>query len=139
MHSLTDAMHTVSRGRCAVIDRQGFGPSPNTHGARHDPLQDLQDAACDGAQSRARMAKSVLTMNAFLSHIDMAPVFYGVILAVGVFSMLNKLLRFDVLGFAVEAGTFFVVFSMHKGTLTGGMSAAICALIVGVLYKRVLR
>lgn len=85
------------------------------------------------------MAQSVFIMNAFLGHIDMAPVFYGVILAVGIFSMLRKLLRLELITFSVEVFIFYLVFSMHKGTLTGGMSAAVCALIVGLLFKRFVR
>jgi hypothetical protein len=85
------------------------------------------------------MAQGVFTMNAFLSHIDMAPVFYGVILAVGIFSMLRKLLRFELITFSVELSVFYIVFRMHSGTLTGGLSAAICALIVGLTFKAFVR
>lgn len=74
-------------------------------------------------------------MGAFFGHIDAAPLFYGVLLAVGIFSMLRKMLTFDFFTLAVEVVVFYVVFSMHKGTLTGGMSAAICALIVGLFFK----
>ncbi len=78
-------------------------------------------------------------MLAALSHIDMAPLFYGVILAIGIFSMLHKLRRGQIFTLAVELIVFFTVFSMHKGTLTGGMSAAIASLIVGLGIKRFLR
>lgn len=78
-------------------------------------------------------------MLAAFSHIDAAPLFYGVLLAIGVFSMLHKVKTSQWLTLAVEIFTFYVVFSMHKGTLTGGMSAAICALIVGLAFKRFMR
>ncbi|OOV05777.1 hypothetical protein [Rhodoferax fermentans] len=78
-------------------------------------------------------------MNGFFGHIDAAPLFYGLLLAIGIFSMLRKLLKFDLGTLAVEVIVFYVVFSMHKGTLTGGMSAAICALIVGLAFKLVVR
>jgi len=78
-------------------------------------------------------------MNVLLSHVSLEPLFYGVLLAAGVFSILSKLLRGQFFVLAVEVITFFVVFSMHKGTLTGGLSAAICALIVGLLIKPFLR
>lgn len=78
-------------------------------------------------------------MSGFFGHVDAAPLFYGLLLAIGVLSMLNKLLSFDWLTLAIELITFYVVFSMHKGTLTGGMSAAICALIVGLVFKRFVR
>lgn len=85
------------------------------------------------------MAEGVSAMNAFLSHIDMAPLFYGVILAVGIFSMIFKFMRGDWLALFIELSIFYIVFSMHRGTLTGGMSAAVCALIVGFLFKRFTR
>ena len=85
------------------------------------------------------MAKSVLNMSGFFGHIDAAPLFYGLLLAIGIFSMLKKLLTFDWLTLTIEVIVFYVVFSMHKGTLTGGMSAAICALIVGLLFKTFVR
>lgn len=88
------------------------------------------------------MAQGVFTMNAFLSHIDLAPVFYGVLLCAGVYSLLFKLLRGNFLTFAVELGVFYVVFKMHGGTVLGGLSAAICALLVGLtlkLFKRIVR
>jgi len=78
-------------------------------------------------------------MGAFFGHIDAAPLFYGVLLAVGIFSMLRKILKLDLAALAVEVIVFYVVFSMHKGTLTGGMSAAICALIVGMFFKLFVR
>jgi hypothetical protein len=78
-------------------------------------------------------------MGAFFGHIDAAPLFYGLLLAIGIFSMLRKLLMLDIATLAVEVFVFYVVFSMHKGTLTGGMSAAICALIVGLFFKRFVR
>lgn len=85
------------------------------------------------------MEAGVLTMNAFLSHIDMAPLFYGVILAVGIFSMLHKLLSGRFVLFAVEAGVFWLVFSLHKGSLTGGMSAAVASLIVSFVIGPFMR
>ena len=78
-------------------------------------------------------------MNGFFGHIDAAPLFYGLILAIGIFSMMRKFLVLDIIGLIVEVGVFWIVFSMHKGTMTGGMSAAICALIVGLFFKRFVR
>lgn len=78
-------------------------------------------------------------MLAALSHIDMAPLFYGAILAVGVLNLLHKLRTAQFLVLAVECAVFYIVFSMHRGTLTGGMAAAIAALIVGLVLKRFMR
>jgi len=85
------------------------------------------------------MAQGVLTMNGFFGHVDAAPLFYGLLLAIGIFSMILKFMRGQWLTLAVEVSVFYIVFSMHKGTLTGGMSAAICALIVGLAFKRFVR
>jgi len=81
------------------------------------------------------MAEGVSAMNAFLSHIDLAPVFYGVLLCIGVYSLMYKLMRGNFVTFAVELGVFYVVFKMHGGTVLGGLSAAIAALIVGLTLK----
>ncbi len=78
-------------------------------------------------------------MNGFFGHIDAAPLFYGMVLALGIFSMLYKFVRGQWLTLIVELSVFAIVFSMHKGTLTGGLSAAICALLVGLMFKRVVR
>lgn len=78
-------------------------------------------------------------MSGFFGHIDAAPLFYGLLLAIGVLSMLHKLLVLDWLALSVEGLVFYVVFSMHKGTMTGGFSAAICALIIGFVFRRFVR
>jgi len=78
-------------------------------------------------------------MSGFFGHMDAAPLFYGLLLAIGILSMLHKLLKLDWLTLGVEVTVFYIVFSMHKGTLTGGLSAAICALIVGFVFKRFVR
>jgi len=85
------------------------------------------------------MAQGVLAMNVLLSHIDMAPVFYGVLLLIGVYSLMYKLMRGNFVAFAVELGVFYIVFKMHGGTVLGGLSAAICALLVGLTFKLFVR
>jgi hypothetical protein len=79
---------------------------------------------------------ALLIMSGFFGHIDAAPLFYGLLLAIGVLSMLHKLLSLDWVALIVEAGVFYVVFSFHKGSMTGGMAAAICALIIGTVFRR---
>ena len=78
-------------------------------------------------------------MSGFFGHIDAAPLFYGLLLAIGMLSLLRKLLVLDLVALAVELGVFYIVFSMHKGTMTGGFAAAIAALIVGLVFKRFVR
>lgn len=71
-----------------------------------------------------------------LGHIDMMPLFYGVIMFLGIWSMWAKLMSGNIFGFAIEAGVFWLVFSMHGGTMAGGFSAMIAALLFGVFFGR---
>lgn len=71
-------------------------------------------------------------MNIALGHIDAGPLIYGIVLALGVYSILYKMRRLMIVPLIAELATFVTVFSLHKGTMTGGMSAAIASLIVGL-------
>jgi len=61
----------------------------------------------------------------------MMPLFYGIIMFIGIWSMWRKLTRLNIFGFLVEAGVFWLVFSMHGGTMAGGFAAMVCALLAG--------
>lgn len=74
-----------------------------------------------------------------IGHFDVAPLIYGVIVFLGIWSMWHKLQRGKYLAFAVEAGVFWLVFAMHGGSMTGGMAAAVAALIAGTVLPRTLR
>lgn len=67
---------------------------------------------------------------------DLAPLFYGLIMFLGVWSMWHKLTHGHLLGFAVEAGVFWLLFSLHGGTMGGGFAAMIAALIAGRVLVR---
>ena len=71
-----------------------------------------------------------------LGHIDMMPLFYGIVMFLGMWSMYHKLTHWNVFGFLLEAGTFFLVFTLHGGTMAGGFSAMICALLFGSFFGR---
>lgn len=76
-------------------------------------------------------------MNMFgLGHIDMMPLLYGVIMFLGIWSMWNKLMTGKLLGFAVEITVFYILFSLHGGTMAGGFAAMIAALIAGRVLCR---
>jgi hypothetical protein len=77
-------------------------------------------------------------MNAFLSHIDMGPLFYGVILAIGIIIVFIKLITGAWQSLAIEVFIFWAVFSMHKGTLTGGMAAAVASSIAANIIVLIL-
>ena len=75
-------------------------------------------------------------MGAFLSHIDLMPLLYGIIMFLGVWSMWHKLTTGRILGFMVEAGIFGLLFSLHGGTMAGGFAAMIAALLAGRVIFR---
>lgn len=74
-----------------------------------------------------------------LGHLDVMPLFYGVIMFLGIWSMWHKLRTMQLGGFAVEAGVFTLVFLLHGGTMAGGFAAMIAALIAGFVLPRSLR
>lgn len=71
-----------------------------------------------------------------LGHIDMMPLFYGIIMFLGLWSMWHKLKTYNIVGFILEVGVFTIVFMLHGGSMTGGMSAMIAALLFGSFFGR---
>lgn len=71
-----------------------------------------------------------------LGHIDLMPLFYGIVMFVGMWSMYHKLKTWNIIGFLMEAGIFILVFTLHGGTMAGGFSAMICALLFGTFFGR---
>jgi hypothetical protein len=75
-------------------------------------------------------------MGALLGHIDMMPLLYGIIMFLGIWSMYHKFTTGQIFGFLVESGIFSFVFWLHGGTMTGGFSAMVCALLAGQILPR---
>lgn len=73
------------------------------------------------------------------SHIDMMPLFYGVIMFLGIWSMYRKLVQLKLAQFIIECFTFWLVFALHGGTMSGGFSAMVCALLAGTFLGRTKR
>ena len=74
-----------------------------------------------------------------LAHADLGPLFYGVVIFIGLVSMWHKLINYRFFLFAAEAFVFWLVFALHGGTMTGGMSATIASLLTGIylnLWRR---
>lgn len=71
-----------------------------------------------------------------LGHIDLMPVFYGIIMFLGIWSMWRKLCLHRFWGLLVEVSVFTLVFTLHGGTMHGGFSAMIAALIAGFVLPR---
>lgn len=71
-----------------------------------------------------------------LGHLDVAPLFYGVLMFFGLWSMWRKFINGRWLGLIVEVTVFSLVFSLHGGTMNGGFAAMIAALISGSVLPR---
>jgi hypothetical protein len=71
-----------------------------------------------------------------LAHIDMTPLAYGVVMFLGIWSMWRKLIHFKIIALAVEVGVFWLVFSLHGGTMAGGFAAMTAALIAGLVLPK---
>ena len=73
-----------------------------------------------------------------LAHLDILPLLYGVTIFIGLASMWRKLVNFQLLPLIIEGGVFWLVFSLHGGTMTGGFAATIAALLSGFVLPRML-
>jgi len=71
-----------------------------------------------------------------LGHIDMMPLFYGLIMFVGIWSMWHKLKNGYIASLAGEVAVFTLVFVLHGGSMSGGFAAMIAALIAGLTIFR---
>lgn len=71
--------------------------------------------------------------NFFLAHLGAEPIIYGLIITLGLATIWWKLISGKIFTALVEIFIFYLVFSLHGGTMTGGMAAAVAALIGGWL------
>lgn len=74
-----------------------------------------------------------------IGHMDVTPLFYGVVMFLGIWSMWAKLINGRILAFVVEVLVFVLVFTLHGGTMSGGFAAMVCALIAGFVLPRTRR
>lgn len=74
-----------------------------------------------------------------LGHLDVGPLIYGFVIFIGLWSMWAKLVSGKFLAFGIEVFVFWLVFSLHGGSMTGGMAAAFAALLAGFVLPRTLR
>jgi hypothetical protein len=74
-----------------------------------------------------------------LGHLDMMPLFYGVIMFLGIWSMWRKLITGRLLALITELTVFIGVFYLHGGTMQGGFAAMVAALIAGIVLPRSIR
>lgn len=78
-------------------------------------------------------------MNVFLGYLSYEPVLYGLIIIGGLATIVWKIARFSITSAVLEITIFWLVFTLHGGTMTGGMAAAVAALIGGFLIPLTLR
>lgn len=71
-----------------------------------------------------------------LGHIDMMPLFYGIVMFVGIWSMWHKLMSGHIASLLGEVAVFTLVFMLHGGSMSGGFAAMIAALIAGLTIFR---
>ena len=75
-------------------------------------------------------------MTALLGHMDFMPLVYGIIMFIGIWSMYSKLINGQWFRLFIELSVFTLVFVLHGGTMTGGFSAMIAALLAGIFLGR---
>lgn len=78
-------------------------------------------------------------MNAFLSHIDLGPLVYGVVMFIGLLIIVIKIRLGKWLDVGIDIGVFYLVFSLHGGSLAGGFSAMVAALLAGAVFPFIIR
>ena len=78
-------------------------------------------------------------MNVLLGHLDFAPILYGVVMFLGLLVMWWKLTHRHWLSLAIDIGVFALVFKLHGGTMAGGFSAMVAALLAGLIFPMLLR
>jgi membrane protein YdbS with pleckstrin-like domain len=74
-----------------------------------------------------------------LAHVDLMPLIYGFVIFIGLWSMWAKLINGMFLALAIEASVFWLVFTLHGGSMAGGFSAAFAALLAGFIFPRSFR
>jgi len=74
----------------------------------------------------------------FIPHLDIMPHVYGIVIFLGLWSMWAKLTSGRFIALVIEAGVFWLVFSLHGGSMAGGFAAAIAALLAGSVFPRMI-
>lgn len=77
-------------------------------------------------------------MNVFLQTINFTPLIYGLVMFIGLFVMYYKLIQFQLMSLAIDIIVFALVFKLHGGSMSGGFSAMIAALLAGLIFPRLI-
>lgn len=78
-------------------------------------------------------------MNAFLAHLDIMPLIYGVLMFFGLAYTWHKLLRGQIVSVGIDMAVFWLVFSLHGHSMTGGFSAMIAAALSSIFFPMMMR
>lgn len=78
-------------------------------------------------------------MNLTLLHGSFEPLLYGIVIFLGLMSMCWKLRTGQWLAFFIEVFVFWLVFSLHGHSMTGGFAATIAALLSGLVIPFMFR
>lgn len=74
-----------------------------------------------------------------LAHTSLEPLLYGVVIFLGLWSMVYKIKRKKYFAFTTEVFVFVLVFKLHGGTMNGGFAATVAALLAGLVFPFVMR
>ena len=78
-------------------------------------------------------------MNVLLMHMDWGPFIYGILMFTGLLVMYYKLIHGRWFSLIIDIVVFALVFKLHGGTMAGGFSAMIAALLAGMIFPFMLR
>lgn len=74
-----------------------------------------------------------------LIHGSLEPLIYGLVIFLGLLSMMYKLKTMQFLAFFAEVFVFWLVFTLHGHSMTGGFAATIAALLSGLFLPLMFR
>lgn len=74
-----------------------------------------------------------------LLHGSLEPLVYGLVIFLGLLSMMYKLKTMQFLAFFAEVFVFWLVFTLHGHSMTGGFAATIAALLSGLVLPILFR
>jgi len=74
-----------------------------------------------------------------LLHGSLEPLIYGVVVFLGIALVWWKFTSGRIGSALIDVAVFWLVFEMHGGTMAGGMSAAVAALLAGLIFPLFMR
>lgn len=74
-----------------------------------------------------------------ITHLDVAPVIYGIAVFLSLYITVWKISKGRWLSTACDIAVFYIVFSMHNHSTTGGLVAAIAAALAGLFFPRLIK